>query len=420
MEPRESETFFFARQPILDRKGKIMAYELLYRAGAYNAAEPMPPHATEQVVINALNLTGLGNLLEKGTKAFINIDEKMLFNDILHTIPKSSFVFELLEHIEFTPEIIARVKELHSYGYTFALDDIICSREVINAVKPVLPYVEIVKLDLPQSLENVEAYFQLFKKMELTILAEKVESQTDFDSLRQIGCDLFQGFFFAKPTLISGTKIDPRATIIFRIIQLLNSNEHDEALKIFEQDAALTVQLLRYINSAAFSFKSDIRSVRQAVALLGDSHLTQWLMLMSYAMCSKEGLNSPLLKLAQERSNMMRLFAEHCIDENYGDTAAFAGLLSLIGALFHTPLESLLAELHIDPSISSVLLETSDSELSDIYRLVQCVENVDHEAMQKLTEKLDLSFVEFAAIITESYERTEAFNQNLNALQTPD
>jgi EAL and modified HD-GYP domain-containing signal transduction protein len=412
----ESETFFFARQPILDRQGKIMAYELLYRGGAYDAASPVPPYATEQVVMNALNLTGLGNLLDQGTKAFINVNEKMLFDDILYTIPKSSFVLELLEHIDFTPEIIQRIKMLHSDGFTFALDDVICSSDVINAITPVLPYVEIVKLDLPQSFEDVESYFNLFKKMELTILAEKVESQSDFDTLHQLGCDLFQGFFFARPTLISGTKIDPKIAAIFHIIQLLNRNEHDEALKIFEQDAALTVQLLRYINSAAFSFKSDIRSIRQAVALLGETHLKQWLTMMSYVLGSKEGFDSPLLKLAQERSNMMRLFAEQCIGKEHGDDAAFTGLLSLIDALFHKPLEELLAELHIDSSISCVLLGQNTCPLRDIYQLVECVENVNYDEMHRLIDKLNLSFVHFAAIVTESYEQTEAFNQNLGSI----
>ena len=413
MNASDAETFFFARQPILDGNGKIKAYELLYRSSHHNSAVDMPRHATETVVINAMNLTGLGNLMEKETKAFINIDAQMLFDDILYTIPKNSFVFELLETIDFTPELIERVRELYETGYRFALDDVVCSKEVIGSIKPLLPYVDIVKLDLPQSLEGVRPYIELFKKMELTILAEKVETQSDFDALRDIGCDLFQGFFFAKPTLISGTKVNPKLALLFHIIGLLSQQKHDEALGVFEQDAALTIQLLRYINSAAFSFKSDIRSVRQAIALLGDTHLRQWLTLMSYAMGSKEGLNSPLLKLAQERANLMRLLAERCLGSNAGDDAAFAGLLSLVDALFQKPLETLLEELHIDQSIIDILLYKSETPLNDIYRLARCVEVFDHATIAYLIEKIGIPFATFAVLVKESYELTESFNQIL-------
>ena len=107
-----SNTFFLARQPILDRNGRISAYELLYRGSMLNSASGLPKNATQQVVTNALNMTGLGNLLEQGTKAFLNINEEMLFSDILQTIPKSHFVLELLETIKFTDAVIEQVKTL--------------------------------------------------------------------------------------------------------------------------------------------------------------------------------------------------------------------------------------------------------------------------------------------------------------------
>ncbi len=408
-----SNTFFFARQPILDREGQISAYELLYRSNTLNAATNLPKNATEQVVANALNLTGLGNLIDKGTKAFINIDEHMLFSDILNTIPKSHFIFELLETIDFTDAVIEQVKTLYEEGYTFALDDLICSESTIETIKPVLPFVKIIKLEKGQNTESLRPFIVLFKEMGLSILAEKVQTKEEYTELRELGCDLFQGYFFARPTLISGNKVDPKAALVLHAITLLCQNKIEETLELFAQDAALTLQLLRYINSAAFSFHSDIKSTRQAFTLLGNNPLKQWLTLMSYVISSEDGIYSPLLKLAQERANMMILLSEACIGKGSTEQAGFVGMLSLIDALFQRPMEELLHELHIDVSISDILLRSDNCKIENIYQLVLAVESFDNNRITQILGQLDLDIITFSILVKESYRRSEAFMQTL-------
>jgi len=413
MDTVSNNTFFFARQPILDRNGKISAYELLYRSSAVNLAGITPQYATEQVIINALNLAGLGNLIERGAKAYVNINDKMLFSSVLESIPKSDFILELLETIDFTPDIISRVEELHKKGYTFALDDIICSKEIINTIMPLLPFVDIIKLDLPTSIETVKPCIALFKRMGISVLAEKIETPQEYHTFYDLGCDLFQGYYFARPILVTGKKIDAKASRLLQIITLLNDEKLDDALELFEQDAALTLQLLRYLNSAAFSFKNDIKSVRQAILLLGSNYLKQWLTLMTYAMVSQESAESPLLRLAQERANMMELFAVESIGQEVREQANFIGLLSLIDALFQQPMDQLLSELHVDNSITDVLLRNSGNELGKIYQLVIAIEATDDDRMNRLLDELGLDFTLLANVVKQSYEITEKFQQAL-------
>lgn len=410
----DKNTFFFARQPILNREGRISAYELLYRGSILNAATNLPKNATQQVVTNALNLTGLGNLIEKGTKAYINIDEQMLFSDILPTIPKADFIFELLETVEFTDAVIEQVKTLYEDGYTFALDDVVCSKAIISTLMPVLPYVEIIKLESGQEVHGLKPFIALFKKMKLTVLAEKVETKDEYMAFHELGCDLFQGYFFARPTLISGNKVNTKAALVFHAITLVGQDKIEETLDLFAQDAALTLQLLRYINSAAFSFRSDIKSTRQAITLLGANQLKQWLTLMSYAMGSEEGIHSPLLKLAQERANMMTLISETCIGEQAKEQAGFIGMISLIDALFQRPLNELLDELHIDTAICDILLRTSECEIGKIYQLVLVIESFDNNEINRILEQLGLDFVTFAGLLEESYRRSEAFMETMS------
>lgn len=419
MQESRDQNFFFARQPILNRDRVIIAYELLYRDNAYSVTSaPMPPYATEQVLVNALNIAGLSNCLEQDTKAFINLNEKILFSDILTNIPKQHFVFELLEHIQYTPEIIERIRDLHDQGYTFALDDVVCSDAIMQNLEPILPYVGVVKLDLSlQNVQGIKPYIDHFKTLGVTVLAEKVESRDDYLAFKEMGCDLFQGYFFARPTLVSGKKIDPRIIHIFHIIELLNQMRHDEALEVFEQDASLTLQLIRYINSAAFSFKSRIKSVRQATALLGTLHLKQWLTMMGYTLQSKEGLHSPLLKLAQERANIMRLLAQYVPDKVSTEDAAFIGLISLVDALFDKPLESVLHDLHIDHVIIDVLTLQHQGMMATIYALALSVESGDETMHEHLTT-MGLDYKTFGHIVALGYERTETFNQAMQEHST--
>lgn len=415
MNRTDSNTFFFARQPILDRKGKIVAYELLYRSGDTGCATCLPQNATAQVVINALNLTGLSNLLQNENKAFINIDEQMLFDDTLHSVPKEHFILELLETIAFNDKSLQRIKALHAEGFRFALDDVVCSEEVIASIEPVLPYIDIIKLELPQEAGGLVSHIARFKKMNLTVLAEKVESDECHQMMHALGCDLFQGYYFAKPTVVSGQKLDTSLAVIFRVVALLTQNRIDEALRVFEQDAALTIQLLRYMNSAAFCFRSNIKSIRHAVMLLGSNHLKQWLTLISYAMGSDEGIHSPLLKLAQERSNMMHLLAKECLTHEHHEDAAFIGLLSLLEALFRRPLEEVLKELHIDDHLQGILLYRS-GPIGQIFELVLAIEIFEQNEIQGLLQDLKLDFKTFVKIVEESYRITEEFQQCLASL----
>jgi EAL and modified HD-GYP domain-containing signal transduction protein len=409
------ETFFFARQPILDRNKKIVAYELLYRADAdRNIAEPVPRYATEQVVTNAMNLTGLENLLEKGTKAFINIDRPMLLDGSIEAIPKEYFVFELLETLEYTPQITQRIRQLHEMGYTFALDDIICSSESIAALSSVLPYVQYVKLDLSlQRAEDAAPHVEHFKNMGITVLAEKVETQEEYDAFSRLGCDLFQGYFFARPSLVTGQNINAYLGLLATIINLLNRDEYDEARTALKEDTVLSAQLLRYINASAFGVRSDIKSLDQAVTVLGKRNVKQWLTLISYAVGAQGGVHSPLLRLAQERSHIMRLLGERCCGTKGAEDAAFIGLLSLLDVLLSKPLDALLRDLRIDTKLTDILLGRAQNTLGNIYNMTLSIERFDDNTVHLLLPDLNLSFNEFTALVRQGYEASENFNTML-------
>jgi EAL and modified HD-GYP domain-containing signal transduction protein len=417
-----SKSLYFARQPILDIHGNTYAYELLYRSSFEQSFHPISDdrEATAQVLVNTLNLTGINNILG-GAFAFINIDRELLMDEMVFSIPTDKFVLEILETVTITEPLIERIKELKAKGYSFALDDVDCSKEYVLNFQPIFEYIDVLKLDITiLDEEKLPQFLSLFKKFDLKILAEKVETQEEFEKYKAYGCDYFQGYYFARPDIIENKRLDPEHVLIIEMIrQIQIEYSVDEISHSFEQNAALTLQLLRFINSAAFSFRSSIKSIRQAIMLLGPNQLKSWLLLISYAKPTSgaKGLQNPLLKLAQTRSNMMQtlskaIYKDKC-DRTLLEKGAFIGLLSLVEALFQSPIQTILKELNVDGEIADVLI-LHKGDLGKVYQLVCAVELFDTESVDMVLDTLPIKRSEFSKAIQDAYEITEKFISDLS------
>jgi c-di-GMP phosphodiesterase len=417
-----SKSLYFARQPILDLQGNTYAYELLYRSSFEHDFHPIADDrgATAQVLVNTLNLTGLNNILGHAF-AFINIDKELLMDEMIFSIPSDKFVLEILETVTITQPLIDRIIELKDKGYRFALDDADCSKEYILNFQPIFEHIDILKLDITLlKEERLPQFLQLFKKFDLKILAEKVETQEEYEKYKAYGCDYFQGYYFARPDIIENKRLDPEHIVILQMIRQMQIDYSiDEISRTFEQNVALTLQLLRFINSAAFSFHSSIKSIRQAIMLLGPNQLKSWLLLISYAkpISGAQGLENPLLKLAQTRSNMMQtlckaVFKQNC-DSVLLEKSAFIGLLSLVEALFQSPIQTILKELNVDEEIVQTLI-LHKGDLGSIYQLVCAVEIFDTQNVDNILNTLSLNRGEFSTAIQDAYEITEKFISDLS------
>ncbi len=416
------KSIYFARQPILDISGRIFAYELLYRSSYEQGFSKINDErsATAQVLVNALNLVKLKDILGDAI-AFINIDKELLLDDMILSVPKEKFVLEILETVVVDETIIKRVKELKDLGYRFALDDADCSKEYILNFQAIFEYIDFLKLDISILQEDqLTQFLAIFKKFNLKILAEKVETQEEFDKYKALGCSLFQGFFFAKPDIIENRRLDPEHIIILSIVRHLQKDyDIDEVLHMFEQNVALTLQLLRFINSAAFSFRTSIKSIRQAITLLGPNQLRSWLLLISYAnpLHGPKGVVNPLFLLAQTRSNMMQslckiIYKDECTNTLL-EQAAFIGLLSLVEALFQTPIRVILEELNVDKEIINTLI-LHEGNLGTVFMLVSAVELFDIQSIESFINTLSITHEEFSLAIQEAYEVTEKFTSSLS------
>jgi EAL and modified HD-GYP domain-containing signal transduction protein len=143
----------------------------------------------------------------------------------------------------------------------------------------------------------------------------------------------------------------------------------------FKRSSNLTYNLLRLVNSAAYSGVQKISSIQHAVTLLGRKQLISWLQLLLYAEDSGQMGASPLLQTAAMRGKTMELLALRVnpADKTLHETALMTGLFSLLDVLLGQTRAELLKQLRLEEGIEKALL-TYEGVLGKLLRLVEHLE----------------------------------------------
>lgn len=351
-----AQDVFLARQPILNRDQQQVAYELLFRSGHHADARIIDgQHATATVISHAFSHLSLSAALGH-YRAFVNVDKAFLHDDAIQLMPADKVVIEVLEGSEVTPEVVARCAVLKEKGYTLALDDF---TRVTSDYLPLLPLADIIKVDLTL-ISNAElpALVAQLRPLVPQLLAEKVETQEQYEFCRRLGFDLYQGYYFAHPAIISGRRLLPTQMTTLRLIaQIARDDETPAIERTLKEDPALSFSLLRLVNSVAAGNRSHIGSMRQAIIVLGRQQISRWLQLLLYANPASTSV-SPLLIMAALRGRFSELLAEQSCkkDASMKDAAYMAGILSLTPALLGQPLEEILMALNLSLPIQDALL----------------------------------------------------------------
>ncbi|MBD3812248.1 MAG: EAL domain-containing protein [Betaproteobacteria bacterium] len=370
-----AQNIFLARQPILDRNQRIVAYELLFRAGnTSGAAVTDDMQATASVIHHAFSEMGVQTVLGSQL-GFINVSADMLLSDMIELLPRAQVVLELLETIRVDDAIIERCRALKQLGFTLALDDFIFD----ESYRPLLPLVDIIKVDLLlHDQDQLRVIVNQLKQWPVRLLAEKVDSAEQAAYCHSLGFDLFQGYYFARPLVLSAKRADSSQMALIQLLGLVLSDADTAQIEqIFKQHPNLTYNLMRLVNSVASGVHRSITSVSQAILVLGRKQLQRWLQLLMFTLQSGPAYPSPLLLLAATRGKMMEVLAlKQQRNADYCDEAFMAGILSLIESLIDKPLIDIVHELNLGERLAAGLLRR-EGEMGVLLQLVESVEHLD-------------------------------------------
>ncbi len=341
---------YFARQPILNLRGKVHGYELLFRGSDQEAFSGNGDMATRVMLDNTV-LFGLGRLA-CGLPAFINCTAETLTSTLIQILPSGMTVLEILETLEPTPALIAACRKLKVEGFRLALDDFTWKPGIESLVE----LVDYIKVDF--SLTDSRERRRLIERLggvTVALVAEKVETEEQLHQAHDEGFTLIQGYYFCRPVLLENHMVPANRFSQIEILRLLQ----DDAINLrkltdqVKRDASLTYRLLRFINSPVCAMRQEVRSVQAALLAVGEEAFRR---IATLAITSELNAGNPteLLRMAFLRARFCELAAAFCAldrTEQY-----LLGLLSLLPAMLRRSMKDLAPALPLREEIRQALL----------------------------------------------------------------
>jgi EAL and modified HD-GYP domain-containing signal transduction protein len=404
--------FYLGRQPILDRAGALFGYELLFRNGPVGPAhiDTSELSATAAVLAHVSQL-GVEKALGDGL-GFVNVDEGALMSDIFGFLPREKVVLEIVETLQPTPAVLARMADLAGHGFQFALDDVQGDSAQLQAM---LPMTQFVKLSMRGLHSSAQADLQRgalaarLKGDGKQLVAEKVETREAYTACLHLGFDYFQGYYFARPLIMSGKKLSPSQLAVMELMTLVVSDADNLVIeRAIKRDASLAMNLLRLVNTPAVGARQRIDSLSQAVTILGRRQLQRWLQIMLYAEPGKRGSSqTPLLMLATTRGRLLELLAHKLrpAHRHVADIAFTVGIMSLMDTLFSIPMTELLTQIAVSDEVAEAL-QYRTGFFGELLKLAECIERIEdmEDAIMPLLRDLEMSTDELVELEMSAFE----------------
>jgi EAL and modified HD-GYP domain-containing signal transduction protein len=380
---------FVARQPILDRSQNVFGYELLFRNGVEDYFNADPELAARSTLDSSL-LYGINMLCDK-RRAFVNCTCEVLFKDLITLLPPHQTVAEILETVEPEDRVIAACKRLKAAGYLIALDDFAPNDPRL----PLVEFADIIKVDIRATKPEERAgMMRRFGSPACKMLAEKLETPHEYRQARDMGFVYFQGYFFCRPEIVIGREVPASRLHYIRLLEMVSRREMDmrELEKMLKQEASICYRLLRYLNSPLFGLALEIKSIRHAIAVLGEREMRRWIRLVVTVGAAEQRCSElVLMGLARAR------FCELLSNQLQSNTDLFLlGLLSIMDAILEVSMEVLLEQLPVERETKTALLG-QNSSLRPLYQLMLAQESGEWSQSSAFAKQLKLPDEEVAS-----------------------
>ena len=392
---------FVGRQPILDDKMATRAYELLFRDSHSVSAPAHLDGATPRLISQAFISMGMESVLGH-LPGFLNIDHETLLNGTCDLLPPHQIVLELLETIEPDDEVARACEKLRDAGFLLALDDFVPSPEW----KRLLPYASIVKIDVhatsPSEVRRIRAECA---QPHLLFLAEKVETREQFAAAQKLGFSLFQGYFFAKPLILSKREMTGHKLHGLRILAEARREEmrFDKLAQMIKTEISLTHRLLKFINSPMFYWLTPVTSIERVLSNLGEEGTRRWLSIALLTPLS-EGHSDHLWMMSLSRARLCESVARESSHADRQGDMFLMGLFSLLDTMLGMPIEDATENLGLADDVRHFLCGKSlrSSLPARIWTVVEACESVDPVKLEAAAKALRMRPKELAALWAEA------------------
>ena len=380
-----------SRQPVLDLQQELVGYEL-------TLLQPTDAHITgahdssraATLVCAVYAELGIRSALGR-SKAFLRVDLDFFHGDAIEALPADGVVLELVLDAAPDERTLERCRVLRDRHFSLALGNYTGLDE---RSRPMLTLLDVVKIDIHQYDEDglLSTLAGPLTRLPLKLLAQGVDTQEEMERCQNIGFQLFQGYYFARPEIVSGRRLSPSQA---SLIQLINLAGHDSDTarieEAFKHEPALAVNLLRIVNSVGYGLTRRIGSLRHAITLLGRRQLQRWLQLLLMTPPGKtpDISRSPLLQVAVLRGRMMEMLIGYSRprDHKLADQAFITGIMSMMPAALGLPMNEIFEQISLEPEVIEALTSHS-GDLGITFALLECYDADDSLGCNHLLAQL--------------------------------
>lgn len=382
-----SQHSIIGRQPVVNDQQQIIGYEFFFRNEAEGSNTPFEEDI--QTCARILNTTMdemHENWLLGQQLAFINVDHVMLNSVFLELMPAEKTVLEVVHHLQVTPEILARCQELKQLKFRIALDN----PQHYPHLEALLPYADYIKIDMRNvDLAQATQWLKKYQQGQCSLIAEKVEENSQFQGLLDAGYQQFQGYFYAKPENISSKVINPSFDGVLHLLNLVSQEaENKEIENGFKRDTTLSYKLLRYINSVGFGLSCEVQSIGHALTILGRNQLYRWLTLLMVT-AGNNSSSPALMKTSITRGRLTELLGEPFFEKRDRDNLFVVGVFSLLDVMLKVPMENILEKLQLPETIVDALVERQGI-FGPFLKLTEACEDANNEEILEMAAMLQL------------------------------
>ncbi len=399
-----------ARQPIVNERGSLFAYDLLSLVQGFDTQ-------VTSTLINAMQSSiGFDKAVGKRL-GFVRVDKTFVMHDLLDLIPKDRVIYSILD-TEFDDDFVYRLKQLKSMGYRLGINDCFVDAMVIKKLERVFNYIEFIKIDISKSRHLRRDDILHIKSFGIKVIASKIDSHDIHAECVSNGFDYYQGFFISKPKAIENAPLTIDHDSAVMLWNLLRTEATTQKLaEAFELNHLISLKLIRFVNSAMFALKNSVSSMRHVITLLGRDTLSRWLMLLMFSESEQNNTNSaPLLLMVVNRTELMvELLAliKPNASKQEQSSVYFVGMLSLIHLLFNIPHRQALKSLNVAPEIERALFE-GDGFYGDLLQAVRSIEMADMAGLEGFLSKYSITKEQIETLIATAMEKVNQFDEMMS------
>ncbi len=399
------------RQPIIGPEGEAVAYELLYEDKGISLYNQQDMMSANMIADFLLHMDTSKFLDEK--KAFITFTPSLLEKDIPQMMSPNHLVIQVDDTVLVHPVAQELLESYHRQGFQIAIKGF----EFSSRYFAILDIVDIIKLDLSRPNHSLSSILDIGNSFQKTVMAENVNTKAVFDLAEQYGIRYLQGTTVAESMYSAVPKMEHLQSNFFQLIVAVTKEEADvdEITDVISRDVTITFSLIKLVNSAYFALRNPVRSVKQALVVLGIDQLKQWIYLLSFK-GSDGKIPVELIKTSFLRGRFCQEVVASMPEFSISPSEAYLmGMFSTLGLLMGLPLEEVVAKLPISDEMKQGIVE-GEGPCGDLYNLTIAFDLADFKHITPYMEALGLE----RDVVNEKYvEAAEYVNGIWNSLMSP-